>query len=44
VYREREELNRIEVFFYVIGFGVCLAFMLFTAMNLFSSNPDDDAE
>jgi len=44
VYREREELNRIEVFFYVIGFGVCLAFMLFTAMNLFRNKPHDDAE
>ena len=44
VYREREELNRLEVCFYIIGFGVCLAFMLFTAMNLVSGSHDDDAE
>jgi len=44
VYREREELNSLEVFFYIIGFGVCLVFILFTAMNLFSSSPDDDPE
>ena len=44
VYREREELNRIEVFFYIVGFGVCLAFMLFTAMNLFRRSSDNDEE
>ena len=44
VYREREDISRIETYFYIIGFGVCATFMFFTAANLFRNKTKDHKE